>query len=61
MRDVDFEIRHGSADDIDRLEPLWYALRDHHATLPEMRPKRERGESWAHRSRQYCRGQRDCQ
>jgi ribosomal protein S18 acetylase RimI-like enzyme len=50
---MDFSVRHGTPDDVDRLEPLWHALRDHHATLPQMPPKRPPEDSWAHRRRQY--------
>lgn len=52
---MDFEVRRGSVEDVDRLEQLWYALRDHHVSLPRMRPAREREDSWAHRRRTYLR------
>jgi ribosomal protein S18 acetylase RimI-like enzyme len=50
---VDFVVRRGSRDDVDRLEPLWRALRDHHVTLPAMRPVRSLEDSWEYRKRQY--------
>jgi ribosomal protein S18 acetylase RimI-like enzyme len=46
-------IRRGRADEIDRLAPLWRALRDHHATLPSMPPVRTLEDSWEHRKGQY--------
>lgn len=48
-----FEIRAGTPDDVDRLEELWYAMRDHHAGLGQMPPVRPRADSWAHRRGQY--------
>ena len=50
---MSYEIRRGTVEDIERLEPLWQALRGHHATLPAMRPVRTPEASWAHRRRQY--------
>jgi ribosomal protein S18 acetylase RimI-like enzyme len=50
---VDFEVRRGSLDDVDRLKPLWQALRDHHATLAEMGPVRSVAASWERRRAQY--------
>ena len=50
---MDFEVRSGTRDEVDRLEPLWYALRDHHVTLPDMQRVRSPEESWAYRRRQY--------
>jgi ribosomal protein S18 acetylase RimI-like enzyme len=50
---VDFVIRRGSGDEIDRLAPLWRALRNHHATLAAMPPVRSREDSWEHRKSQY--------
>ncbi|MGH2966829.1 MAG: GNAT family N-acetyltransferase [Solirubrobacterales bacterium] len=50
---MDFVIRRGRADEIDRLAPLWRALRDHHATLPAMPPVRSHEDSWEHRRGQY--------
>ena len=43
----------GGRDDVDRLKPLWHALRDHHASLAEMPPTRSLDDSWAHRRNQY--------
>lgn len=50
---VDFVVRRGGRDDVDRLKPLWRALRDHHASLPEMPPTRSFDDSWARRRGQY--------
>jgi ribosomal protein S18 acetylase RimI-like enzyme len=50
---VDYVVRRGSRDDVDRLKPLWRALRDHHGTLPAMPPVRSLEDSWEHRKRQY--------
>lgn len=50
---MDFEVRRGGVDDVDRLEPLWEALWSHHITLPEMPPTRSREHSWQHRRGQY--------
>lgn len=50
---MDFVVRRGGLDDIDRLPALWSALREHHATLPAMPPVRSLDESWAHRKAQY--------
>ena len=50
---MDFEVRKGGRDDVERLAPLWRALRDHHATLPEMPPVRSLEDSWEHRKGQY--------
>jgi ribosomal protein S18 acetylase RimI-like enzyme len=50
---VDFVVRRGGRDDVDRLEPLWRALRDHHVSLPQMQPTRSLEDSWAHRRGQY--------
>ena len=50
---MDFQIRTGSPEDIDRLEALWHALRDHHVTLAEMPPGRPAAESWEYRRSQY--------
>ena len=50
---MDFEVRKGGLEDIDRLEPLWQALREHHVSLPEMQPTRPQEDSWAYRSGQY--------
>jgi len=50
---VDFVVRRGGLDDVDRLGELWRALRDHHASLPEMPPTKSLEESWAYRRAQY--------
>lgn len=50
---VDFVVRVGTTDDVERLEPLWHALRDHHVTLREMLPARTPQESWGVRRRTY--------
>jgi ribosomal protein S18 acetylase RimI-like enzyme len=53
MRQVDFVVRRGGRDDVGRLEPLWRALREHHVTLPAMRPVRSPEDSWEYRRSQY--------
>jgi ribosomal protein S18 acetylase RimI-like enzyme len=50
---LDFEIRRGGLEDVDRLEPLWEAMREHHAGLPAMQPVRPPADSWARRRRVY--------
>jgi ribosomal protein S18 acetylase RimI-like enzyme len=50
---MDFVVRRGGRDDVDRLQPLWRALRDHHAGLAEMPPTKSLEESWAYRRGQY--------
>jgi len=41
-------------DDLDRVEPLWSALREHHATVaPDLGRPRSREESWRLRRAQY--------
>jgi ribosomal protein S18 acetylase RimI-like enzyme len=50
---VDFVVRRGGRGDIDRLGELWRALRDHHASLPEMPPTKSLADSWAYRRGQY--------
>lgn len=50
---MDFVVRRGTAEDIDRLEPLWEALRAHHASLPEMPPTRTPEDSWSYRRSKY--------
>jgi ribosomal protein S18 acetylase RimI-like enzyme len=50
---MEFVVRRGGRDDIDRLPPLWRALRDHHATLPAMPDVRSLEDSWEHRRGQY--------
>lgn len=43
-----------AADDLDSLEPLWSALREHHGSVaPQFGPTRERAESWAIRRGRY--------
>ena len=46
-------VRHGGRDEVDRLEPLWRALRAHHVALPAMPPVRSAEDSWEFRKRQY--------
>jgi GNAT superfamily N-acetyltransferase len=53
MGAADFEIRQGTVEDVDRLEPLWNALWSHHVTLPELPPTRTHSAAWAHRRAQY--------
>jgi ribosomal protein S18 acetylase RimI-like enzyme len=50
---VNFEIRRGGVDDVERLEPLWEAMREHHAGLPAMEPVRSADDSWERRGGQY--------
>ena len=50
---MDFVVRRGDRDDVERLQPLWSALRDHHVTLPAMPPVRSAEDSWEFRKRQY--------
>lgn len=38
---------------MERLKPLWLALRNHHETLPAMPPVRSLEESWERRKGQY--------
>jgi ribosomal protein S18 acetylase RimI-like enzyme len=41
-------------ENLDRVEPLWNALREHHATVaPDLGPPRSREESWRRRRAQY--------
>jgi ribosomal protein S18 acetylase RimI-like enzyme len=48
------EIRRIGTDELDLLEPLWNALREHHASVtPDLGQPRSRGESWRRRRRQY--------
>jgi ribosomal protein S18 acetylase RimI-like enzyme len=48
------EIRRIRANELDLLEPLWNALREHHASVtPDLGQPRSRGESWRRRRRQY--------
>lgn len=50
---MDFVVRRGNRDEVDRLEPLWSALRNHHVGLPAMQPVRALEDSWQYRRRQY--------
>ncbi len=50
---MDYEIRRGTVADVERLKPLWAALRDHHASLPEMGPVRSLDRSGRRRRQQY--------
>jgi ribosomal protein S18 acetylase RimI-like enzyme len=50
---MDFVVRRGDRDEVDRLQPLWRALREHHVTLPAMPPVRSPEDSWEFRKRQY--------
>jgi GNAT superfamily N-acetyltransferase len=43
-----------SVGELDRIEPLWNALREHHASVtPELGPPRTREQSWPRRRGQY--------
>ena len=53
MARVDFEVRRGSRDDVDRLEELWRQLWRHHSALPAMPGKRTEDESWRRRRDEY--------
>lgn len=45
---TEFSIRRLPIEELDELEPMWSALREHHgAVAPENGPTRERAESWA--------------
>jgi ribosomal protein S18 acetylase RimI-like enzyme len=50
---VDFVVRRGGLEDVDRLAELWRALRDHHVSLPEMPPTKSLDDSWEYRRGQY--------
>ncbi len=50
---MDFVVRRGDRGDVDRLQPLWRALREHHVTLPAMPPVRSPEDSWEFRKGQY--------
>ncbi len=50
---MDFTVRRGDRDDVERLEPLWRALRDSHVSLPAMPQPRSLEQSWRHRRNQY--------
>jgi ribosomal protein S18 acetylase RimI-like enzyme len=47
-------IERGDVGDLDRLEPLWTALMEHHAGLYPHLPQRSREESWRRRRAQYA-------
>jgi ribosomal protein S18 acetylase RimI-like enzyme len=47
------EIRRGGAGDIERLEPLWRAMWEHHSSLPAMPGVRSLEDSWSHRRHEY--------
>ncbi|MGA9876424.1 MAG: GNAT family N-acetyltransferase [Solirubrobacteraceae bacterium] len=48
------EIRLIGAGELDLIEPLWNALREHHSSVtPELGPPRSRAQSWERRRRQY--------
>jgi ribosomal protein S18 acetylase RimI-like enzyme len=54
IRAVSDVVRSLARDDLDRVEPLWSALREHHATVaPDFGPPRSRAESWRRRRTQY--------
>jgi ribosomal protein S18 acetylase RimI-like enzyme len=53
IRVMGLEIRRGDTGDIERLEPLWRAMWEHHASLPEMPGVRPPEDSWSHRRREY--------
>jgi ribosomal protein S18 acetylase RimI-like enzyme len=49
-----FEIRRIGDDELDLIEPLWNALREHHSSLaPELGAPRSREASWRRRRREY--------
>ncbi len=50
---MDFEVRRGSREDVDRLEALWRQLWRHHASLAEMPGTRTEDESWRIRRGEY--------
>lgn len=48
-------IRRIAVEELDRIEPLWNALREHHANVrPDLGPPRSREESWSLRRGQYA-------
>ncbi len=50
----DVDIHPLGREDLDRVEPLWNALREHHAAVaPDLGPPRSREESWRRRRAQY--------
>ncbi|MBO9532413.1 MAG: GNAT family N-acetyltransferase [Solirubrobacteraceae bacterium] len=52
---ADFTIARLDPAEVDRAEPLWNALREHHElTLPELGPARSREESWGMRRSRYA-------
>jgi ribosomal protein S18 acetylase RimI-like enzyme len=52
--ETDFAIRRLNLAELDRLEPLWSALRLHHAAIaPSFGPPRERADSWLRRRGEY--------
>ncbi len=53
MTDSGFAIRRGDRGDVERIAPLWRALRDHHATLPAMTSVRSFEDSWSIRRARY--------
>ena len=50
---MEFEVKRGTVEDVERLEPLWRALWSHHITLPDMPPTRTAEAAWEFRSNQY--------
>lgn len=54
--EVEIAIRRLDPAELDRLEPLWSALRLHHASIaPGFGPPRERSDSWRRRREEYGR------
>jgi ribosomal protein S18 acetylase RimI-like enzyme len=52
--ETDFAIRRLNLSELDQLEPLWSALRLHHAAIaPGFGPPRERADSWLRRRGEY--------
>ena len=52
--ETDFAIRRLNLAELDRLEPLWSALRLHHAAIaPSFGPPRKRADSWLRRRGEY--------
>jgi ribosomal protein S18 acetylase RimI-like enzyme len=48
------EIRQIAVSELDLIEPLWNALREHHSSVtPKLGEPRSRTESWQHRRSQY--------
>ena len=50
---MDFVVRRGGRDDVERLAGLWRALREAHASLAEMPATKTLEDSWAYRRGQY--------